>query len=100
MPFEGCSALKDEVSLVTYEISCCLFFNKHKWFRKARISRYGIIVDQVLGKAVRKVIPFIFMAVLAAKKVKDSTASTGSPLAVGQLGHSMSMHYCQLKSTL
>ncbi|KAK9009039.1 hypothetical protein V6N11_080513 [Hibiscus sabdariffa] len=42
----------------------------------------------------------IALAQKAAKKVKDSTASTGSPLAVGQLGHSMSMHYCQLKSTL
>lgn len=51
MPFEGCSALKDEVSLVTYDISCCLFFNKHKLFRKARISRYGIIVDQVLKRS-------------------------------------------------
>ncbi|KAK9037231.1 hypothetical protein V6N11_022150 [Hibiscus sabdariffa] len=42
----------------------------------------------------------ITLAQKAAKKVKDSTASTGSPLTVGQLGHSMSMHYCQLKSTL
>ncbi|KAK8704905.1 hypothetical protein V6N13_048517 [Hibiscus sabdariffa] len=42
----------------------------------------------------------IALAQKATKKVKDSTASTGSPLVVGQLGHSMLMHYCQLKSTL